>query len=784
MKQVIDVVTQGEKPIIRDHLNMGGSNPKGDSIRANSRYLERDGKPWLPVMGEFHFSRFPNEQWEEELLKMKAGGIQVVATYLFWIYHEEIEGRYNWSGDKDLRRFIELCAKSGLEAVVRLGPWAHGECRNGGFPDWIYGKCALRTNDEDYLRYARRFYSEIAKQIEGLAFQDGGPIVGLQFDNELTDNAEHLRTLKEMALALGMKAPLYTVTGWGGPGGARIPQDEVLPLFGGYPDHPWEKHTNPLPPGPHYFFHSVRNDPSIGSDLFGEKAEEIEDLAEIERYPDGCCELGGGVQMTYHRRPVIEADDVAAMATVKLANGCNLLGYYMYHGGTHSVGELSTMQESNPQGNQLPVRSYDFQAPIGEFGQLRESYRLLKRLHLFLQAFGERLAPMSAAYPEIRPLSLEDTGTVRVAARASGDSGFLFFNNYQRLTKMEDKKDVQVELRLPGGQLTVPEAAGFTLKAGAYFIWPYHLDMEDVRLNYATAQPLCALREDGDSTYVFFGVPGVRPEYVWDSSTVAHIEVIEGSGRVERSGVTVAVRDLEPGTACEFAVRSVSGRTFKVLTLTGEQSLHLWKGKAFGRERLILCEGDVSFEKDGVRIGGTEVNQFAFAIYPPVDRSVAHEGGAVEWRQDGVFQGFRSIVRPREISVVVVPVSDAILNAAFFPYLFEKEGQEGKSPEWEIRVDVAAFEEATDIRLVIAYVGDVAQIYIGGLCVADQFYNGTPWTIGLKRFRQELRREPIILKVSPLWASTDVYMPDRPSEDRMPDLLSVRALAEYTVELS
>jgi hypothetical protein len=760
---------------------MGGSNPAGEVINANSLYLMRGGKPWLPVMGEFHFSRFPHGQWEEELLKMKAGGIQIVATYLFWIYHEEIEGRFDWSGDKDLREFVRLCAKNGLEVVVRLGPWAHGECRNGGFPDWIYGKCALRTNDPDYLHYARRFYAEIAKQIVGLAYQDGGPIVGLQFDNELTDNAEHLLTLKKLALGLGMKAPLYTVTGWGGPGGARIPKDEVLPLFGGYPDHPWEKHTNQLPPGPHYFFHSVRNDPSIGSDLFGEKASEIKDLADIERYPDGCCELGGGVQITYHRRPVIQADDVAAMAMIKIANGCNLLGYYMYHGGTQPVGELTTMQESNAHGNQLPVRSYDFQAPIGEFGGIRDSYRTLKRLHLFVHDFGERLAPMTASYPQARPSSLEDTETVRLAARTNGDSGFLFFNNYQRLTEMTDKDDVQVELRLPGGDLNVPEN-GFTLQKDAYFFWPFQMDLDGARLKYATAQPLCLLRGDGETLYVFFEVPGVKPEFAFDPATVVDVQVNKGTVHTQQDGA-IAVRDLLPGSGCEFVVRSVAGHVVKVLTITEEQSLHLWKGRAFGTERLILCEGNVAFGEDGLHISGTGAVTLAFAVYPPVERSVACQRFPLKADQEGagIFQAFKPSAQTRDVEFSWRPTRDSSLNRDFFKYLFEDKGQEGAASEWEIRVDVKAFDEADEITLAVDFMGDVAQVYIAGQCVADQFYNGVPWRIGLKRFREALESEPIILKISPLLKKRDIYMPSKPQEDRHPEILALSVEAEYTM---
>src|SRR5512136_2714648 len=66
--------------VLSGHLKLGGKNPQGVEINATSRYLTRGGRPWLPVMGEFHFSRYAAAQWEDELLKMKAGGIQVVAT--------------------------------------------------------------------------------------------------------------------------------------------------------------------------------------------------------------------------------------------------------------------------------------------------------------------------------------------------------------------------------------------------------------------------------------------------------------------------------------------------------------------------------------------------------------------------------------------------------------------------------------------------------------------------------------------------------------------------------
>jgi hypothetical protein len=105
MKHSIDL-SHSDPSILSGHLKMGGSNPHGVEINANNRYLTLNGKPWLPVMGEFHFSRYPSQLWRQELLKMKAGGIRIAASYIFWIHHEEIEGETIWTGNCDLHRFI------------------------------------------------------------------------------------------------------------------------------------------------------------------------------------------------------------------------------------------------------------------------------------------------------------------------------------------------------------------------------------------------------------------------------------------------------------------------------------------------------------------------------------------------------------------------------------------------------------------------------------------------------------------------------------------------------
>ena len=245
--------------ILTNHLNMGGENPNGEKIDVTSLYFMRNGKPWIGVMGEYHFVRDSRDNWYRELCKMKAGGITVVATYLFWIYHEETEGEFDFTGDRDVRQFTLDAQRAGLDVVIRIGPWAHGECRNGGLPDWLMHKpYKLRDNNSEYMEKAHIWYEKIYEQVKDLFYKDGGNIIGIQFENELADNAEHLLALKKLALNIGFQAPIYTVTGWNSAYGAKIPVDDVVPVFGAYPEAPWAGSTEQLPLSIHYVFNKKK----------------------------------------------------------------------------------------------------------------------------------------------------------------------------------------------------------------------------------------------------------------------------------------------------------------------------------------------------------------------------------------------------------------------------------------------------------------------------------------------------------------------------------------------
>ena len=116
------------------------TNPDGITFEVDRRGFIIGGKHVLPVMGEIHYSRVPEHEWRREIQKMRAGGITIIATYVFWIHHEEEEGKWNWSGNRNLRKFLEICKEEQMPIVLRIGPFCHGEVYQGGMPVWIAEK--------------------------------------------------------------------------------------------------------------------------------------------------------------------------------------------------------------------------------------------------------------------------------------------------------------------------------------------------------------------------------------------------------------------------------------------------------------------------------------------------------------------------------------------------------------------------------------------------------------------------------------------------------------------
>lgn len=448
----------------------------------DSKSLLIDGKRVAPVMGEMHYSRIPDNEWETEIKKMKDGGVSIIATYVFWNHIEEKEGVFNWSGRRNLRKFIELCKNQDIPVVLRIGPFCHGEVRNGGIPDWIFSKnVKSRSEDLVFLSYVEKLYRQIFTQIQGLQWKDGGPIIACQFDNEYRGHGSYLMALKDIATKIGYDLPFYTRTGWPELR-TPVPYGEMIPLYGDYADGFWERSIQPTV-GNYYKafnFKEFRSSTAIATEQLGNQKEKI--TSGDEQYPYFTCELGGGMMASYHRRPWIYPEDAYSLAVVKLGSGSNLLGYYMYHGGTNPDGEIylnETQRTPATNYNDLPVKTYDFQAPLGEFGQKYPHYYTLRKLHLFMNDYAETFTPMEATFPCLQDIPKGDDSSLRWSYRSLGDSAFVFINNYERLQKLSDKHDIQFHVcgvKFPSKPITIP--------AGTICIFPVNID----GIRYATAQ--------------------------------------------------------------------------------------------------------------------------------------------------------------------------------------------------------------------------------------------------------------------------------------------------------
>jgi len=630
------------------------------SFTHNKHYLMKDGQPWFPIMGENHYSRYRDDLWEESLRKMKAGGLNIASAYTIWIHHEEEEGVFDFTGVRNLRKFVEACKKVGIYMFLRIGPWVHGEVRNGGFPDWLQkldGEVDLRSDDERYLAYVRRYWEKIFEQVDGLLYDQGGPIIGIQIENEYghvggytgEKGEQHMRTLEAMAKEIGLKVPMYTATGWGG---AVI--GDCLPVMGGYCEAPWDQSTKELAPNTNYVFSQERNDQLIACDHHVDGAVTFDEAS----FPYLTAELGGGLQVTSHRRPVCHGKDIGAMTLAKLGSGVALLGYYMYHGGSNPKGKLSTLQESKATGylNDLPEISYDFNAPIRQYGTICNSYKELKVQAYFLAEWGSDFVTLREEIdPEnVKPSDLE---TLRLSDRHDDTHGYIFFNNYQRRYPMVDHKDVTLVSKAKNGQVTFKTTDILTDDFGFY---PYNMQLGDALLESATATPLCRIGEGADATYVFYG--DKEPNFVWSGDKKA-----------------------------------------KVMMLSKKDAMNAWK-VVTDREYLILNDDFVWTEGDDIKIVGPAVTKVK--VFPKMDVLP----GFTYVGQEGEFHLYERVVN--------IPETKAEIS------LVGKTGEIATYEINVTYGEKADRVSGRDTLLELEYAGFQMDMYVDGEKVNDHYYTG------------------------------------------------------------
>lgn len=694
---------------------------KGDkSFGCNSRFLEKDGMPWLPVMAEFHFTRYDEAEWELELRKIKAAGVDIVSSYLFWIFYEEEQGVFRFDKKRDIAHFLELCRKVGLYAFMRIGPWCHGECRNGGFPDWLqHSGVPLRCNDEEYLRLVRRLFSAYADEIKPYLFRNGGTVIGIQLENELPDNGAHLEELKRIALSCGLEVPYYTVTGWG-PRVTEFPEGQMLPVFGCYPAAPWEGHTRPLGVNKNYFFSTLRNDSSIGNDRISGKASDDESI--LKNIPHLTCELGPGNQLTYLRRPTIKTEDVISLATVSLGSGNCLPGYYMFHGGFNPPEGLYQESKASGYTNDLPVSSYDFQAPLDEYGQPRESYFYFRRLHQFIHCCEASLAQMTCTAPDVLPESENDNKTPRMYFRGNTKGGYLFYNTHQRNARLSPVKNlivcVQYEKELCSyGPVDICE--------GSYGVMPVRQKLQGAEIEFMTLMPLWS------------GVYKNKPSFVCCiQSGISPVIELTGNVQVKNAGMC--------------SIKNKNGNTLiSIADVSKSITLEIVRD-GIGVDIIVLCEEDSLYFNAVNTKNGTEF--------------VIKDG--IVFEDKGKILSFEKTEKSLPEKCVRLHKAENLRIGAENMYAQFLFAEADECPEYILEVSASLSDICYDAIFSFDVCGDVIQLYADDMLIADDFLRAKQWRVSLRRLLPYIRKGcELRIKCSPVSENRDVYL-DEPLKSR------------------
>jgi len=291
---------------------------------------------------------------------IKAMGLNAVATYVFWNYHEVAPGKWDFkTGNRDIRTFIKTAQQEGLMVILRTGPYACAEWEFGGYPWWLQKdkEMVVRSKDQRFLDSCKVYINKLADQVKDLQITHGGPVIMVQAENEfgsyvaqrkdisLQDHKIYSAAIKNMLLTAGFDVPLFTSDGdWLFEGGTIA---GALPTANG--------ETN------------VANLKARVNQYNGGKGPYMA----AEYYPGWLDHWG---------EPFVKvsADTVTKNLENYLRDTVSF-NIYMVHGGTN-FGFTSGANYNKKHQIQPDITSYDYDAPISEAGWITPKYEAIRAL--------------------------------------------------------------------------------------------------------------------------------------------------------------------------------------------------------------------------------------------------------------------------------------------------------------------------------------------------------------------------------------------------------------------
>jgi hypothetical protein len=287
------------------------------------------------------------------------------------------------------------------------------------------------------------------------------------------------------------------------------------------------------------------------------------------------------------------------------------------------------------------------------------------------------------------------------------------------------------------------------IPANSYFIWPLNMDLDGVRLRYSTAQPFCRIASGRTVMYVFFALPGIPAEFSFVSQSTSSITA--SSGKRSISSNEVLVSDIEPSLHAVIEHELQDGRKLKIVVLTQDQAKQSTRVKLPDGDHLVLTTQQVFSNGRLLTLRALDKPIFNFSVWPALSSIRGAEPHVDTLKDEGIFKSYRATGVAQKVSAIWTP--ERFSAADFFSktdaITVPTEAEFKEAPNWKITLSKDAFRGVDDLFLKVDYQGDIARLNTADRLLTDDFYKGTPWCIGLKRFRQQVEADRLNITIFP-----------------------------------
>lgn len=350
-----------------------------------------NGKATPLLSGEMHYSRIPHEYWRHRLQMMKGMGLNTVATYVFWNWHETAPGVWDFAGDKNLAEYIKIAGEEGMMVILRPGPYVCAEWEFGGYPWWLQNieGMEIRRENEQFLKHTKLYLERLYKEVGHLQCTNGGPIIMVQCENEfgsyvsqrqdipLEEHRAYNAKIKQQLADVGFDVPLFTSDGsWLFEGGST---PGALPTANGESN--------------------IENLKKVVNEYHGGQGPYM--VAEF--YP-------GWLSHWAEPFPQVSASEIARQTEDYLKNDVSF-NFYMVHGGTNFA-FTSGANYDKKRDIQPDLTSYDYDAPISEAGWVTPKYDSIRNVIKRYVQYDIPEAPAQIPLIEIPSIKLDKVADV------------------------------------------------------------------------------------------------------------------------------------------------------------------------------------------------------------------------------------------------------------------------------------------------------------------------------------------------------------------------------------